>query len=114
MIFFERPIFSGKHDGKHEQRDANHGQPGRDAENQHRLGHADVLGDERQPIDKGQIEYGEPTPKRPETVEDCLAVATFGNRPEANRHFLHIIRHGDEDNEDPEHILKPVWAPVCA
>ena len=98
----EGPVAAGDDDDKHEGGDGEEGDPGRDVEERHGLGHADVFGDESEPVDEGKVADGEPAPDGPEGVEDGLGVATLGDGAETDGHLLHVVGHGDEEDEGPE------------
>ena len=98
----ERPVPAADHDAQHQESHPEKRNPGRDVEEAHRLGHADVFSDQRQPVDDRQIENGEPPPELAEPVEDRLRVAALGNRPQTHGHLLHVIGHRNQDDHGPE------------
>ena len=51
------------------------------------------LGDERQEVPDSQVDHGEPSPERPEAVEDQLGMSAMGGRTQADRHLLDHDRH---------------------
>ncbi len=100
--FFERPVLAREHDAEQDQGHPDEGDDGRNAEHGARGDHPDVFGDQGEPVGDGQVGDGEPAPERAETLEDRLGVPAFCHGTQANGHFLHVIRHGDQDDEDPQ------------
>ena len=98
----ERPVLPRHHDREQQERHAEEGRPLGNAEQPHRLRHADVLGHQRQPVDQRQVEDGEPPPERPEGVENGFRVAALGDGPQADRHFLDVVGHRHEEDEGPK------------
>ena len=104
VMLLERPVLARQHDRHQQHGDEDEGDPLGNAEEPHRLRHADVLGDERQPVDQREVEDGEPAPERAEAVEDRLGVAALGDGAQPDRHLLDVVRHRHQDDERPEQV----------
>ena len=100
----EGPVFSRNDDGEHQQRNPQERQPLGNVEERHGLHHADVFGDQGQPVDQRQVEDGEPAPKRTEGVENGLGMTTLGDGAQTHGHFLDVVGHGYENDERPKQI----------
>jgi hypothetical protein len=92
--FLEGPVFPAHHDGEQDGRDPRTVSHGGTPKEAHRRGHADVFGDERQPVDDGEIAQREPAPELAEPLEDGLGMAALGDRAQAHRHLLDVVGHG--------------------
>ena len=113
-VIFSKVKYLPRHDDSDQYaRNDDEGDPGRDAEYGHGGRHADVFRHEGAPVYQGEVEDGKPPPERPEAVEDGLGVTPLRDGPEPYRHLLYIVRHGHQDEENPEQV-ETYFDPVTA
>ncbi len=107
---FPGPVAPVQNDGSQQQDHGDHGQPARYAEDLQRRGHADELRDQGHPVDDHQVDQGKPAPERAETAENGLGMAPLGDGAQAHGHLLHVIRHGDEQDQEPDKVVTVLGA----
>jgi hypothetical protein len=93
---FPGPVFSLQHHKHHDDGYDYYCNSRRDSENRKGGGHTDKLGDQREPVDKGKINKGEPAPEGAKCIKDCFRMTAFGNRTQPHGHLLDNIGNRQE------------------
>ena len=86
---------------QHSQRHQNRS-PRRNAEESQPRANGDELCDQRQKIADPQVDHREPSPERPEPLEDQLRMSTMRRRAQPHRHFLDHQRHPKRQHHERE------------